>query len=80
MAARLAQAVDAKLARLNVEYQSKRESERLGRIDAHWLRDQTGDAFKQFCVGNGQREGQFKPVALAYRKGLGFNFERFVEV
>ena len=79
LAARLAQAVDAKLARLNVEYQSKRESERLGRIDAHWLHDQTGDAFKQFCVGNGQREGQFKPVALAYRKGLDFNFERFVE-
>ena len=79
LAARLAQAVDAKLARLNIEYRSKRESERLGRIDAHWLHDQTGDAFKQFCVGNGQREGQFKPVALAYRKGLDFNFERFVE-
>ena len=79
LAARLGQAVDAKLARLNIEYQSKRESERLGRIDAHWLHDQTGDAFKQFCVGNGQREGQFKPVALAYRKGLDFNFERFVE-
>jgi sterol desaturase/sphingolipid hydroxylase (fatty acid hydroxylase superfamily) len=79
LAARLAKAVDAKLARLNIEYQAKRESERLGRLDAHWLRDQAGDAFKQFCVGNGQREGQFKPVALAYRKGLGFNFERFVE-
>ena len=79
LASRLAQAVDAKLARLNIEYQSKRESERLGRIDAHWLHDQTGDAFKQFCVGNGQREGQYKPVALAYRKGLEFNFDRFVE-
>ena len=79
LAARLGQAVDEKLARLNIEYQSKRESERLGRIDAHWLNDRTGDAFKQFCVGNGQREGQFKPVALAYRKGLDFNFDRFVE-
>ena len=39
LAPRLAQLVDAKLARLNVEYKSKRESERLGRIDAHWLHD-----------------------------------------
>jgi sterol desaturase/sphingolipid hydroxylase (fatty acid hydroxylase superfamily) len=78
-AARLAQAVDARLARLNIEYQAKRESERLGEIDGHWLHDQTGEAFKRFCVGNGQREGQYKPIALAYRKGLGFDFDRFVE-
>jgi hypothetical protein len=30
-------------------------------------------------VGNGQREGQYKPIALAYRKDLGFDFDRFVE-
>jgi hypothetical protein len=74
----VAQAVDAKLAQLNIEYQAKRESKRLGGIDAHWLRDHTGEAFKQFCVGNGQREGQFKPPALAYQQGFGFDFDRFI--
>jgi sterol desaturase/sphingolipid hydroxylase (fatty acid hydroxylase superfamily) len=74
----LADSVDAKLARLNLEYQAKRESERLGPIDAHWLVEQTGDAYKQFCVANGQREGQFKTVALAYRRCFAFDFDRFL--
>jgi len=78
-AARLALAVDEKLARLNLEYQAKRESARLAPIDAHWLGDQTGDAYKQYCVAHGQREGQFKPTALAYRKGFGFDLDCFVQ-
>src|SRR5205823_8624993 len=77
-AAKLAETVDARLARLNLEYQAKRKSKRLGPIEAHWLIDQAGDAYKQFCVARGQREGQFKPVALAYRKSLGFDFDRFL--
>jgi len=76
---RLAKAVDAKLAHVNLEYQAKRESNRLGPIEAHWLRDQAGDAYKQFCVAHGQREGQFKAAALAYRRSFGFDFDRFVE-
>ncbi len=78
-AARLAEAVDAKLRDLNVEYMAKRESERLGAPSAAWLADQTGEAYKQFCVKQGQREGQFKTVALAYRKGFGFDLEACAE-
>ena len=78
-AARLGEAVDAKLRDLNVEYMAKRESERLGSPSAAWLSAETGEAYKQFCVKQGQREGQFKTVALAYRKGFGFDLEACAE-
>lgn len=78
-AARLGEAVDAKLRELNVEYMAKRESERLGPPRAVWLAAETGEAYKQFCVKHGQREGQFKTVALAYRKGFAFDLEAFAE-
>ncbi|MGH8480659.1 MAG: GH3 family domain-containing protein [Gammaproteobacteria bacterium] len=78
-AARFCAAVDAKLRELNVEYRAKRESERLGPPSAAWLAAETGEAYKQFCVKQGQREGQFKTVALAYRKGFGFDLEAFAE-
>jgi sterol desaturase/sphingolipid hydroxylase (fatty acid hydroxylase superfamily) len=78
-AAELAQAVDARLCDLNVEYAAKRESERLGPIQACWLARETGEVFKQSCVKQGQREGQFKPVALAYRKGFSFDLDAHAE-
>jgi len=78
-ATELGRAVDMKLRELNVEYAAKRESERLGPIHAVWLAPETGDAFKQICVKQGQREGQFKPVALAYRKGFAFDLDAHAE-
>ena len=75
----LAAAVDAKLRMLNVEYLAKRESERLGPIGAAWLAADTGEAYKQFCVKHGQREGQFKVVALAYRKDFSFDLDACTE-
>ncbi|MCW5606035.1 MAG: GH3 auxin-responsive promoter family protein, partial [Burkholderiales bacterium] len=68
-------AVDEKLRVLNVEYAAKRESERLDRVHAAWLAAETGEAYKQFCVQQGQREGQFKSVALAYCREFGFDLE-----
>jgi hypothetical protein len=62
----------------NVEYSAKRESERLGAPIAAWLAAETAEAYKQFCVKQGQREGQFKTVAIAYRKGFGFDLEAHV--
>ena len=64
---------------LNVEYMAKRESERLGPIGAAWLAADTGEAYKQFCVKHGQREGQFKVVALAYRKEFSFDLDACTE-
>ena len=71
----LAHAVDAKLQALNVEYHAKRESGRLGAPEAVWLAAGTGEAYKKFCVEQGQREGQFKWLALAYRRTFAFDLD-----
>jgi hypothetical protein len=78
-ASTLAREVDARLARLNVEYQAKRESERLAPLQARWLAAGTGDAYKRHCVANGQREGQFKMVALEYSRRFSFDLEARAE-
>jgi hypothetical protein len=78
-AGRLAEVVDRKLQELNVEYQAKRESARLEAPRVAWLAAGTGDAYKQFCVTQGQREGQFKAVALAYRRNFAFDLEAHAE-
>jgi sterol desaturase/sphingolipid hydroxylase (fatty acid hydroxylase superfamily) len=74
-----ARAVDARLAVLNVEYQAKRESERLAPLEARWLRSDTGEGFKLHCVKQGQREGQFKMVSLDYRKKFTFDLDAHSE-
>ena len=74
----LAAEVDRRLAQINIEYQAKRESERLGPIAAHWLQAGLGDAYKRHCVAQGQREGQFKTVALAYCKDFSFDLDAHV--
>jgi len=74
-AAALGHDVDMRLRKLNIEYESKRDSERLAPLQAAWLRDGTGDAYKAHCVAEGQREGQFKCVALTYRKSFDFDLE-----
>ena len=71
----LAAATDAQLRRLNLEYDAKRESGRLGPIDARWLQPGTEEAYKQASVRQGQREGQFKVVALAYSRNFGFDLD-----
>jgi sterol desaturase/sphingolipid hydroxylase (fatty acid hydroxylase superfamily) len=78
-AADLARAVDAQLQRLNLEYRAKRESGRLGPLSAAWLAAGTEDAFKRVKVRQGQREGQFKMVALAYKASFGFDLEAHVD-
>ncbi len=77
-AERLAQEVDARLRKLNIEYDGKRESERLAAPRAAWLRPETGEAYKRHCVAQGQREGQFKCAALAYRRSFGFDLDAHV--
>jgi hypothetical protein len=67
--------VDAHLRKLNIEYETKRESGRLGEIIATWLRPGTEEAYKQASVSQGQREGQFKVVALAYKSKFSFDLD-----
>lgn len=75
----LAEMVDSRLAGLNVEYQAKRESQRLAPVEAYWLRPGLADVYKAHFVRLGQREGQFKTVALAYRKDCPFDFEPHID-
>lgn len=75
----LGQAVDLALQKLNVEYAAKRGSDRLHAPIAAWLRAESGEAYKQFCLQHGQREGQFKTVCLARRNGFGFDFDPLVD-
>jgi sterol desaturase/sphingolipid hydroxylase (fatty acid hydroxylase superfamily) len=74
-AEQLAAEVDVRLRRLNIEYDGKRDSNRLAAPGAVWLRPETGEAYKRYCVGQGQREGQFKCVAIAYRKSFSFDLD-----
>ena len=62
--ARLARSVDDTLVRLNIEYRSKRASGRLHPVVAQELRAGTGEAYRSHCVGNGQRDAQFKLMPL----------------
>ncbi|HSO05628.1 MAG TPA: GH3 auxin-responsive promoter family protein, partial [Pelomicrobium sp.] len=77
-AAALAAAVDARLAELNIEYRAKRASGRLRAPSACWLRPGTLDALRRFSVERGQREGQFKTVALQYAKDFAFPIDDYV--
>ncbi len=74
-AAGFAAAVDSRLQALNIEYAAKRESGRLAPLSAAWLLPDSGEAYKQFRVTGGQREGQFKPAVLAYLRETAFDFE-----
>jgi sterol desaturase/sphingolipid hydroxylase (fatty acid hydroxylase superfamily) len=79
-AQRFAESVDKLLGELNVEYAAKRESERLGALSVAWLEPETGEAYRHFCVQQGQREGQFKMVAIAYRREFAFELAARVTV
>ena len=66
----VAAAVDRRLGELNIEYHGKRESGRLGPLTVAWLAAGAAEAYKAAAVRGGQREGQYKPAVLQYRKDL----------
>jgi sterol desaturase/sphingolipid hydroxylase (fatty acid hydroxylase superfamily) len=74
----VAQALDDHLSQLNIEYRAKRASARLAPLDVRLLADGSADDYKRFCLSNGQREGQFKPVTLQYRSEIAFPLERYL--
>lgn len=77
-AASLAAAIDARLAELNIEYRAKRTSGRLRAPSVRWLRPGTLDALRRYAVERGQREGQFKTVALQYAKDFAFPIDDYL--
>lgn len=62
----LVQRFDNILQQLNIEYESKRKSERLGAMRYHHLPQGSGYAYRSELVSAGQRDSQFKYQHLQY--------------
>ena len=70
-------AIERKLGELNVESAAKRASGRLQHLELLPVRPGTGEAYKRHCLQQGQREGQFKLIALQYQSDCSFAFAEF---
>ena len=70
----IAREVDARLSKLNVEYEAKRKSGRLAPLTLRWLRRGTGDEYRATCVATGQRDAQFKYLHLQYARECKLDF------
>lgn len=70
---RLTEEVDEAMQQLNIEYESKRNSMRLKEPKGHLLVGNAYSRFKELCLADGFRDGQFKFNLLMqdkYRQGL----------
>lgn len=74
---KLAVRIEQILTEINLEYSVKRKSGRLHPVIVTFLKKGTYDAFKCHMVDRGQREGQFKIVALQYQRDLTFDFAAY---
>lgn len=72
---RLRELIEKRLAEANVEYASKRASGRLRELELVPLKPGTSEAYKRHYLDRGQREGQFKIVALQYLDDCTFPFD-----
>tara|TARA_B100000508_G_C11363280_1_gene229997 strand:- start:13 stop:699 length:687 start_codon:yes stop_codon:yes gene_type:complete len=70
--------LDRRLCKLNIEYENKRKSGRLGPVRVQCLRDKAAEEYKSHCIQKGQREGQFKMVRLQYDNECNFDFNRYI--
>ena len=73
----MATSVEHMLGELNVEYAGKRASGRLQHLEILPVRPGAGEAYKRYCVQQGQREGQFKLIVLQYQADCTFSFTDF---
>jgi len=76
-AAAFAARVDRLIGERNIEYRGKRASGRLAPLTVCPMREGFGAAYRTWCVGRGQREGQFKTVALQYASDFRFDSAAF---
>lgn len=72
--------LDYTLRKINNEYDCKRSSGRLKPPVIHILREGSYERFKRHGLHLGQREGQFKFVALIFERDLKFDFSECIEV
>ena len=76
-AASVASRLDAHLARLNLEYESKRKSGRLKSLAANLLSPDAAAAYYRHLVARGQREAQLKVLTLQRRQDCDFDFSAY---
>lgn len=62
------------LSQINIEFKSKRDSNRLQKTKVILLNKSAYENYKKYCINNGQREGQFKYVALQNKNSLTYDF------
>ena len=72
--AELAEALDRRLRKINVEYDAKRGSGRLAPVRVGVLRAGAGAAYRAERVARGQRDAQFKYLHLQYARECAFDF------
>ena len=77
--AALADDIDAGLGCSNIEYRDKRSSGRLLPLKCHLMRKGFFEACKRQALDQGQREGQYKTLALQYRADFGFAWEGWTD-
>ncbi|MCB1498826.1 MAG: GH3 auxin-responsive promoter family protein [Bauldia sp.] len=75
--ASIAAMLDEELARLNLEYDSKRKSGRLRPLRASVLGPGAAAAYQHHLVAQGQRESQFKVLTLQRRQDCDFDFRPY---
>lgn len=75
----LATDVDLRLRGLNIEYDSKRASDRLAPVALAWLRAGAGNLYRADRVAAGQRDAQFKYLHLQYAHECAFDFDALTE-
>ena len=74
IALKMSESIDQALRDINIEYDTKRNSGRIKPLELVVLQHGTYEAYKKSAIARGQREGQFKIIALQYEKDLHFNF------
>lgn len=67
---RMAEALDAELSRVNIEYRDKRASGRLGAPAAYWLPSGSYRKYRAYLVNHGRPDGQVKPPQLLKPEAL----------
>jgi GH3 auxin-responsive promoter len=70
----IAAMLEERLRAANIEYAAKRASGRLGALQILLLGAGAGAAYRRWCVSRGQRDSQFKVLALQYTRECSFDF------
>lgn len=76
----LSHLIDENLCQQNEEYRQKRASGRLKSVQVWLLKAGTATLYRAHMVQNGQKDGQFKAVCLAYKDEVGFDLQAQIAV